>query len=38
MVAEDIRFIIPKYSYMVKWIKALVRSSDIPKLCEFNTR
>ena len=23
---------------MVQWIKALVRSSDIPKECEFNTQ
>ena len=37
MVAENIRFIIPRNSYtcsqghMAQWIKALVRSSDIPK-------
>ena len=24
--------------HMVQWIKASVRSSDIPKECEFNTR
>ena len=23
---------------MIKWIKVLVRSSDMPKECEFNTR
>ena len=39
MVAEDIRLIIPRNSYtcMAQWIKALVRSSDIPRECEFNT-
>ena len=24
--------------YMEPWMKALVRSSDIPKECEFNTQ
>ena len=24
--------------HIAQWIKALVRSSDIPKECEFNTR
>ena len=27
-----------KQGHMVQWIKALVRSSDIPKECEFNTQ
>ena len=43
MVAEDIRFIIPRNSYtdvlkdIAQWIKVLLKSSDIPKECEFNT-
>ena len=38
LVAEDIRFIIPRNSYTDVLYQALVRSSDIPKECEFNTR
>ena len=26
------------WGHMIQWIKALVRSSDVPKECEFNTR
>ena len=43
MVAEDI-YNTQKFKHrcpqehMVQWIKALVRSSVIPKECEFNTQ